>query len=153
MPMQTPNDFEADMTRQAFEAAYRKEFPAICEIFTNKFERGEYGEYRSTTVSVAWQLWQAAIAHAMNLASIAPVPDRWKLVPIKLTERMIDEADFRMGQLAGDAYSDNDDFDGWFTPVWDAMLAAAPVFIPSQHWITTAATERSEKHAHGRSRG
>ncbi|MDE1139910.1 MAG: hypothetical protein PW999_09705 [Paraburkholderia tropica] len=58
--------------------------------------------------------------------SAGQAPEGWKLVPTQLTERMIDEADFAMQSHVGDDYSESDAFDGWFKPVWAAMLAAAP---------------------------
>jgi hypothetical protein len=65
------------------------------------------------------------------LASKPAVPEGWKLVPVELTEHMLDEADFAMQNHVGDAYTDADGFDGWYQPVWKAILAAAPT-APAQ---------------------
>jgi DNA-binding XRE family transcriptional regulator len=52
-------------------------------------------------------------------------------VPVELTEHMLDEADFAMQNHVGDAYTDADGFDGWYQPVWKAILAASPT-APAQ---------------------
>jgi hypothetical protein len=65
------------------------------------------------------------------LASGASLPEGWKLVPVELTEHMLDEADFAMQNHVGDPYTDADGFDGWYQPVWKAILAASPT-APAQ---------------------
>lgn len=68
---------------------------------------------------------------ALLSASKPAAPEGWKLVPVELTARMRDEADFAMQNHVGDDYTESDDFDGWFQPVWSAMLAASPA-APAQ---------------------
>lgn len=55
----------------------------------------------------------------------ATVPDGYVLVPKLMTDHMRDEADFAMQAHAGSDYSESDDFDGWYQPVWSAILAAS----------------------------
>jgi hypothetical protein len=70
------------------------------------------------------------------LASTAAVLEGWKLVPVELTEHMLDEADFAMQNHVGDAYTDADGFDGWYQPVWKAILAASPTApVQSGQWV------------------
>ncbi|MFM0226165.1 hypothetical protein [Paraburkholderia dipogonis] len=57
-------------------------------------------------------------------ASKPAVPEGFVLVPKIMTDHMRDEADFAMQNHVGDDYSESDAFDGWYEPVWDAIIAA-----------------------------
>lgn len=87
-------------------------------------------------------------ARELLSASKPVVAKGWKLVPVDLTERMRDEADFAMQNHAGDDYSESDSFDGWFQPVWAAMLAACPA-APAQPFEAWAMQEGLISESHG----
>jgi hypothetical protein len=57
-------------------------------------------------------------------ASKPAAPEGFVLVPKIMTEHMRDEADFAMQNHVGGDYSESDAFDGWYEPVWAAIIAA-----------------------------
>lgn len=54
------------MTREAFEAHIRSEFPAS---ITEYLRKDDEGTYFSSVMRIRWRDWQAATAHARDVAA------------------------------------------------------------------------------------
>lgn len=55
--------------RQLFEALYRARYLRIHARLHGAFERDRDGEYTSSSLQIAWELWQAAHDRALELAA------------------------------------------------------------------------------------
>ena len=68
--------------REAFEAAYAKEYPYTCQIVAMVFEHdGE--NYTRTSTRIGWRMWQAGAQHERSACiqicadACSPLPDNW----------------------------------------------------------------------------
>lgn len=55
--------------RELFEALYRARYLRIHARLYGPFERDRHGEYTSSGLQIAWELWQVAYDRALELAA------------------------------------------------------------------------------------